>query len=355
MRLRFHTGSRNAFTLVELLVVVGIIALLIGILLPVLGKAQAASRSVKCMSNLRQIVQGFAAYSAQNNGYIVPSYNIPWAPGATTNVTGGPNQPLEGWASILSRDGYVSTNGVNQAPGKTSYYVDTNSVFYCPDTVDVAGMINGQTTQSGTLADQANPRGWADWPMIFTTAGGDSQPKQDTTIPDQGYNKVLRISYWINAYNPVGNVSSAVSLIAPNDLYYTASVGFGPDPAGAFITLHKTTNIKHSSRLIVVADGLYAGRQSVDAIGMNNCRIGYRHSGTKGQNTVANAGFADGHVESLTGDQFPCTYAKTTSYAANKGTVTFAQEEANNLNGATIYADPDGVLQTFLTANPGAN
>jgi prepilin-type N-terminal cleavage/methylation domain-containing protein/prepilin-type processing-associated H-X9-DG protein len=61
-------SQKHAFTLVELLVVIGVIALLISILLPSLAKAREAANRVACASNLRSIGQGFLMYAAENKG-----------------------------------------------------------------------------------------------------------------------------------------------------------------------------------------------------------------------------------------------------------------------------------------------
>jgi prepilin-type N-terminal cleavage/methylation domain-containing protein/prepilin-type processing-associated H-X9-DG protein len=80
------------FTLVELLVVIGIIALLISILLPALSKARQQANAVACLAELRQIGNGYVSYVADNKGWL-PFLQYPdWgtytriASGATTNT-----------------------------------------------------------------------------------------------------------------------------------------------------------------------------------------------------------------------------------------------------------------------------
>src|SRR5690242_4751093 len=89
-----------AFTLVELLVVIGIIAVLIAVLLPALNRAREQSYTVRCMSNLHQIGIAIHAYAGNNQGYIVPG----WIGNPKTNGMG-----LENYATLLVAGKYLPT------------------------------------------------------------------------------------------------------------------------------------------------------------------------------------------------------------------------------------------------------
>src|SRR5688572_29368560 len=65
---------KKGFTLVELLVVIGIIAILISVLLPALSRARGAANSAACLSNLRQIGQAMHMYVNANKGSLPYGY-----------------------------------------------------------------------------------------------------------------------------------------------------------------------------------------------------------------------------------------------------------------------------------------
>jgi prepilin-type N-terminal cleavage/methylation domain-containing protein/prepilin-type processing-associated H-X9-DG protein len=63
---------RRAFSLIELMVVIGIIAILIGFLMPALSTARRQAKSVQCQSNLRQVGQALVMYAGNWKGWIFP-------------------------------------------------------------------------------------------------------------------------------------------------------------------------------------------------------------------------------------------------------------------------------------------
>lgn len=122
-----------AFTLVELLVVIGIIAVLVGILLPTLGRARESANQVKCMANLRQIGQAMTIYVGESKGML--PIGLVFNGNTIHRTSGGPVYQGESldWTTLLMR---VMRKGVgigyNDQPNVSQNSAGTRAVFLCP-------------------------------------------------------------------------------------------------------------------------------------------------------------------------------------------------------------------------------
>jgi prepilin-type N-terminal cleavage/methylation domain-containing protein/prepilin-type processing-associated H-X9-DG protein len=110
-------GMRRAFTLIELLVVIAIIAMLIGILLPALGKARDAGRSAACLANLRSLAQATHLYAQDYEGR---------APASTHSAFAEGRRP---WAFALAP--YLDADGLSAQSASSVWRAYTERACRC--------------------------------------------------------------------------------------------------------------------------------------------------------------------------------------------------------------------------------
>jgi prepilin-type N-terminal cleavage/methylation domain-containing protein/prepilin-type processing-associated H-X9-DG protein len=134
---------RRGFTLVELLVVIGIIAVLISVLLPTLGKARESANAVKCMANLRQLGQAVQIYVGQSRGIlpiglVFTNDTIDGPPGSSNVYRGGSLN----WTTLLMAVMTKQASGEYADQKKLGQEnAGARSVFFCP-TVFVPNQVN---------------------------------------------------------------------------------------------------------------------------------------------------------------------------------------------------------------------
>lgn len=136
-----HGRLRRAFTLVELLVVIGIIALLIAILLPALNKARESANTLKCQANIRSIIQLMQLHANAHKGY------MPLV-GQIEAVNGVYSTAAQSIDPRMLRYEFYNDGGVNYAlgmPGSVAKYMgvdlDTSSALKVQAALD-SGIFN---------------------------------------------------------------------------------------------------------------------------------------------------------------------------------------------------------------------
>jgi prepilin-type processing-associated H-X9-DG protein/prepilin-type N-terminal cleavage/methylation domain-containing protein len=133
--------SRGAFTLVELLVVIGIIALLVAILLPAMNRARESARATQCMSNLKQINMAMLMFANSNQGYL-PQIGTAGTGAEAIDITGAGAPPVN--VMIRWFGGLAGTPQQFYAPGSMlAPYWGTADIGGCP-TFEVDDMLRPQ-------------------------------------------------------------------------------------------------------------------------------------------------------------------------------------------------------------------
>jgi prepilin-type N-terminal cleavage/methylation domain-containing protein len=146
-------AQRRGFTLVELLVVIGIIALLVAMLLPALRKAKEQANSVACQSNLRQLMQCIILFTTDYKGQL-PGNKHDWQRGTPAGPPGSKTHEAD-W--LAGNTTYAASNVKNSpylqaAPHKGTIfkYARSKALYLCPSVmnVDAAGYGGGSNGSS---------------------------------------------------------------------------------------------------------------------------------------------------------------------------------------------------------------
>ena len=210
----YRRTSSRAFTLVELLVVIGIIALLIGIIMPSLSRAREASKRTVCASNLRQIGIAAHSFAASHKGYFPMSFGT----GTPPSLGQAPVADMGRLPTLINRTDWIANSETDWKRYGTPWsiwqqYGALLGVWKCPGSEFDVRFYNGP---DGIAADPA----WGE--IVYTDyayVGG---------LVNNAAMLGKSVARWGTLYVPAVRSHSRNStelILAADAVYYSAGTG----------------------------------------------------------------------------------------------------------------------------------
>jgi prepilin-type N-terminal cleavage/methylation domain-containing protein/prepilin-type processing-associated H-X9-DG protein len=292
-------GKRAAFTLVELLVVIGIIALLLAVLLPALNKARESARAVQCLSNLRQLSMAIVMFAGDHRGQMPAGgtnspYKIDPTTGDIVKITSPDSSPdytdTADWIS-WQRSLDQFTRQVNSTPSQNITYSGLTPYL------NSKRKISNSPAEANTIDPTLD--------AIYRCPSDNIESRwsqSDTSHGSYRYSYTINVLYANPIYAYTGykagvrfdgtftgkiasihSASSKVLLICEDERTLTSG-SFKPDASkwSDPTQLMDLPSSRHQSRSIKTTAG-FSNTNNLQAVGHQDCR--------------SNVAFCDGHAE----------------------------------------------------------
>ncbi len=297
-----RVSHRHGFTLVELLVVIGIIALLISILLPALNMAKEHANKIKCASNLRSVGQGIMMYSVDYKGKAPASYVYDGMAISGNNQT--PDKAVNGylhWSSFLY--------GNKAKSGPEIFNTTTGwSALQCPS-IDKGGLPPTNTYPDNRDAGMANDDGDGvidkQSPRCAYTVNEAVCPRNKFVLGFQG---TMRVSNYVTMGSVKNGGSTILATEFPIDWRSVAAQGRDLDAVvcKSHRPIHGFVGIGGGTDMSLIAPDIFGNRATYRQCTVDDVKqgtsllsswVGRNHGRGKDTEKKTNFLYVDGHVE----------------------------------------------------------